>query len=265
MGAEKIAVCKALIRSFRKVVVAYSGGVDSSLMVKLCADELGSANVTAVTGVSQTYTDEEKNVAQQIASKLGVELVLLQTDELSSDLFANNPVNRCYYCKRELYGKLTDIARKKNIPYVLDGTNADDLGDYRPGRKAAEEFGIISPFVSAGITKSDIRNLSRSLELPTWDKPANPCLASRVPYGIKITDPLLRKIEAGEKILRKFDIKNVRLRHHDAIARIEVSSHDFHKLVDEKARLEIVDAFKKLGYKWIALDLEGYRTGSLNE
>jgi uncharacterized protein len=265
MNLDAFAACKSLIRSYQKVVVAYSGGVDSSLLVKLCADILGKENVVAITGISQTYTEEEKKIALQITQKFGVELVLLQTDELASDDFAGNPVNRCYHCKKELYGKLTKISESKGIRYILDGTNKDDLGDYRPGRKAAEEFGVISPFVLAGITKSDIRDLSKELELPTWDKPANPCLASRVPYGTRITDSILRKIEAGERALKDLGIKNVRLRHHDTVARIEVSPQDFPKLLDEQTRLKIIGALQNIGYKWIALDLAGYRTGSLNE
>jgi uncharacterized protein len=265
VSAEKTTALKTLIRSYKKVAVAYSGGVDSSLLVKLCADTLGSANVVAITGISQTYTEEEKKIAQGIAGKLGVELVLLETDELSSDSFASNPANRCYHCKKELYGKLVKIAESKGITHILDGTNADDLGDYRPGRKAAEEYGVLSPFVMTGITKKEIRELSRTLDLPTWDKPANPCLASRVPYGTRITDSILRKIEAGEKVFKNLGIKNVRLRHHDTVARIEVTPEDFQKLLNEDTRLKIIEAIKKIGYKWVALDLEGYRTGSLNE
>ena len=265
MSTDKFSTLKSLLISYKKVAVAYSGGVDSSLLVKLCADTLGPANVIAITGVSQTYTEDEKKIAQQITGKLGVELVLLQTDELSSDSFASNPTNRCYHCKKELYGKLVGIAKGKGAAYILDGTNADDLGDYRPGRKAADEFGVVSPFVIAGITKSDIRELSRTLDLPTWNKPANPCLASRVPYGTRITESILRQIEAGERVLKNLGIKNVRLRHHDLVARIEVSPQDFGVILDDKKRRDIIDSIKIIGYKWVALDLEGYRTGSLNE
>jgi pyridinium-3,5-biscarboxylic acid mononucleotide sulfurtransferase len=265
MSTDKFSTLKSLLISYKKVAVAYSGGVDSSLLVKLCADTLGPANVIAITGVSQTYTEDEKKIAQQITGKLGVELVLLQTDELSSDSFASNPTNRCYHCKKELYGRLVEIAKGKGATYILDGTNADDLGDYRPGRKAADEFGVVSPFVIAGITKSDIRDLSRTLDLPAWDKPANPCLASRVPYGTRITESILRQIEAGERVLKNLGIKNVRLRHHDMVARIEVSPQDFGVILDDKKRRYIIDSIKKIGYKWVALDLEGYRTGSLNE
>jgi pyridinium-3,5-biscarboxylic acid mononucleotide sulfurtransferase len=265
MSTDRFSDCKSLISSYERVAVAYSGGVDSSLLVKLCADVLGSSNVTAITGVSQTYTEEEKKVAQEITGKFGIELILLQTDELESDLFASNPTNRCYHCKKELYNKITEVAKNKNIQYILDGTNADDLSDYRPGRKAAEEFGVLSPFVTTGITKSDIRNLSYTFGLPTWDKPANPCLASRVPYGIRITDEILRKIESGERFLKKFGFKNVRLRHHNEIARIEISPCDFSKILNSENGKEINGFLKKLGYKWVAIDLEGYRTGSLNE
>lgn len=261
----KIELLKNTISNYKKVIIAYSGGVDSSLLVKICADTLGNSNVIAVTGISQTYTEGEKKIAQNITAMLGVEHILLQTDELSNDDFANNPKDRCYHCKKELYGKIIDIAGSRKINTILDATNADDLKDYRPGRKAGEEFGVISPFVKIGINKSEIRELSRKYGLPTWDKPANPCLASRIPYGTRITNEILHRVEAGENIIKKIGISTVRLRHHGDIARIEVGLTDFPKFLSKEIRERVATEIKSLGYQWVSIDLEGYRTGSLNE
>src|SRR5512136_205559 len=193
---------EAVIRSWPRALVAFSGGVDSTLLLKVCADVLGPANVTAVTGVSQTYTPEEKRTARRAARELGVRHVLIETDELACDDFASNPPDRCYHCKRELFGKIAAMARDRGLDAFYDASNVDDLADYRPGRRATEELGVVSPLVEAGFTKKDVRALSKKLGLPTWDKPANPCLASRVPYGTPITLETLAKVEAGEKFLR---------------------------------------------------------------
>ena len=195
-----------IISSYPKAIVAFSGGVDSTLLLRLCWNILGRRNVVAVTGVSQTYTPEEKTSATRFARTLGVQHVLLETDELACREFAENPGNRCYYCKQELFNKIAGLASKKGIPAILDATNADDLTDYRPGRRAAEELGVISPFVLAGFTKKDIRSLSKKLGLSAWDRPANPCLASRVPYGTRITDEVLEMIHAGERFIRDLEI-----------------------------------------------------------
>lgn len=264
MISSKIIRLNAVIGSYNKVIVAFSGGVDSTLLLKLCSDVLGRRNVLAVTGVSQSYTKEEKTVATRFARSLGVQHVLLETDELACSDFAENPGNRCYYCKHELFKKIAGLASKKGIPAIFDATNADDLADYRPGRQAAEERGVISPFVLAGFTKKDIRELSKKLGLPSWDKPANPCLASRVPYGTRITEEILEKIHAGEKFIRGLGFPVIRLRHHGELARLEIPAQDFPQILKRPILQKIAAHLKSLGYIWVALDIEGYRTGSLN-
>lgn len=255
---------KAIIRSRPKAVVAFSGGVDSTLLLRVARDVLGPRNVIAVTGVSQTYTADEKRTAQRFARELGVEHVLIKTDELASDDFSANPADRCYHCKRELLGKILDLARSRGVDAVYDATNVDDLSDYRPGRKALEESGAASPLLEAGFTKKDVRLLSRRLGLPSWDKPANPCLASRVPYGTPITEETLDKIRDGEAYIRKLGFPIVRLRHHGEIARVEVPARDLARIVRPATARKIATRLRGLGYLWTALDIEGYRMGSLN-
>jgi len=247
-----------------KAAVAFSGGVDSSLLLKLSADILGKRNVLAVTGVSQTYTEEERTAARRFARELGVKHVLLDTDELACPEFAENPGDRCYYCKQELFRKISGLAGRHGIPVIFDATNTDDLSDHRPGRKAAEESGVVSPFVLASWTKKDIRDVSKRLGLPAWDKPANPCLASRVPYGTRITEDILKKIHAGEKLIKDLGFPVVRLRHHGQVARIEIPVKDFPRILRPATLKKIAATLKSLGYFWIALDIEGYRMGSLN-
>lgn len=244
--------------------MAFSGGVDSSLLLKVCRDVLGPKNVTAVTGVSQTYTPEERRTARRFARGLGVRHVLIETDELSCAAFAANPADRCYHCKRELFGKIGDLAGSLGLDAFYDASNIDDLADYRPGRRATEELGVVSPLVLAGFTKRDVRALSKRLGLPSWDKPANPCLASRVPYGTPITLETLEMIRSGEKIIRGLGFPVVRLRHHGELARIEVPAGDIPRLLKPAVARKVAAKLKSVGYLWVAVDLEGYRMGSLN-
>jgi uncharacterized protein len=255
---------EAVIRSRPRAVVAFSGGVDSTLLLRVCRDVLGRENVVAVTGVSPTYTAEELRTARRVARGLGVEHVLIETDELASAAFAANPADRCYHCKGELFDRILALAAARGIDMVYDATNTDDLSDYRPGRRATEERGVTSPLLLAGLTKKDVRRLSKKLGLPSWDKPANPCLASRVPYGTPITLETLDRIRAGEKFIRGLGFAVVRLRHHDRLARIEVPAVDFARLMKPATARRITAKLRSLGYLWIALDIEGFRTGSLN-
>lgn len=261
---SKIDKLKAVIRSRPKALVAFSGGVDSTLLLKVCRDVLGPAPVTAVTGVSQTYTPEEMATARRVARGLGVRHVLIKTDELACAAFAVNPADRCYHCKKELFGKIADLARILGVDAFYDASNVDDLSDYRPGRRATEELGVVSPLVLAGFTKKDVRALSKRLGLASWNKPANPCLASRVPYGTPITQETLDKIRAGEKFLRSLGFPVVRLRHHGELARIEVPAADLPRITRPATARKIAVKLGSIGYLWTAVDLEGYRMGSLN-
>jgi len=255
---------REILNSFGSLLVAYSGGVDSSLLLKVAHDVLGR-NVLAVIARSETYTKEEGQAAIKFAKKLGVKYQIIKTDEFSDEHFLSNPTERCYYCKKELFSKLRDIAKKEGIRYVADGSNVSDLSDYRPGNNASKEFGIKSPLREAGLTKEDIRQLSRELKLPTWNKPSLACLASRIPYGTRITKEILKKIEKGEKYLRSLGLKQVRVRHHGNLARIEVDKCDIASLVDNGTADKIDKKFKSLGYNYVTIDVAGYRTGSLNE
>lgn len=255
---------RSLLSEMRAVILAYSGGVDSSVLLKASAETLGQ-NVLAVTAVSETYPAGELHLAGTFAASLGVRHRILQTNELGREEFSRNAEDRCYHCKHELFGKLRQIADAEGISWILDGSNTDDQRDYRPGRKAAGEFSVRSPLAETGLSKQEIRDLARSLNLPMWDKPSLACLSSRIPYGTRITPKLVRNIHAAEDVVRSLGIRQVRVRHHGDTARIEVDRDDLVRLVSEEAKRMIVDSFKALGYAYICVDLEGYRPGSMNE
>jgi uncharacterized protein len=253
-----------LVRGYGSLLVAFSGGLDSSLLLKVARDALGD-RVLAVTALSPTYPSKEHAAAEALARALGVRLIAVETDELAIAGYAENPPERCYFCKSELFGELQAIARREGIAYVADGTNADDRGDYRPGMQAASELGVVSPLCEAGLTKADIRALSKRLGLPTWDKPSSACLASRFPYGEAITREKLAMVEAAEDFLKELGFRQVRVRHHGEIARIEVEPDEIERLASSGVREQVVRKLTKLGYRYVTLDGRGYRTGSLNE
>lgn len=244
--------------------MAFSGGVDSSFLLKVASMVLGK-RVLAVIAVSATYPASELKAAKKIAAQIGVRLKVIRSKEFDNPKFVDNSLKRCYYCKKELFNKLRQIADKADIKYIVDGSNLDDDKDYRPGKKAKQEYGICSPLAQARLCKKDIRNLSRRLALKTWDKPQLSCLASRIPYGQMINKSVLKRIEKGEEFLKKLGFRDVRLRDYGKLARIEVEKNRIKELISPAACQSIVDRLKKLGYNYVTVDLEGYRTGSLNE
>ena len=251
------------LTSLGSVVVAYSGGVDSAYLAWVANDTLGSRAV-AVTAESPSYPERHRELAVRIARDFGLRHEIIRTGELELAEYRANPENRCYYCKHELYTHLTRIAADRDA-VVVDGNNADDRGDYRPGRRAAREFGVRSPLDEANLTKSDIRELSRRAGLPTWDEPASACLSSRIPYHHDVTDEKLRTIERAEQALRDLGFRVFRVRHHDDVARIEIARDEMSRAMEPEISASIVRQLKAAGYRYVSLDLQGYRTGSLNE
>jgi pyridinium-3,5-biscarboxylic acid mononucleotide sulfurtransferase len=261
---EKLENLKKNIGNFNKAAVAFSGGVDSTFLLAVCADTIGKDNVLAVTASSETYTESELASAKELAKQIGVQHIIIKTEELNDPAFSSNPKDRCYHCKKSFYSKAIAVINKSGIGVLLDGTNADDSSDYRPGRTAAQELGIISPLMEEGFTKDNIRNLSKSMDLPSWNKPANPCLASRIPYGNAVTKEKLDVIAKAEKFILAMGFVTVRVRHHGEIARIEIPAPDLSRFMQDNIREHVSQYLKNLGFIWVALDIEGYRMGSLN-
>jgi len=253
-----------IIKETRGLLIAYSGGVDSTFLLQVAKDVLGD-RVTAATAKSPTYPETEYEQARAMANKLGVKHITIITEELAHPEFFQNPPDRCYYCKQELFSRLREIAETEGIDYIADGSNADDERDFRPGMKAALEMGVRSPLKEAGLTKEEIRILSKRMGLPTWNKPSLACLASRFPYGDEITAGRLQMVAEAEDCLRGLGLEQVRVRHHDSLARIEVPLEEMGRFSQAEFRDQVVERLKCIGYSYVTLDLQGYRSGSMNE
>jgi uncharacterized protein len=261
---DKAERLRGILRGLDSALVAFSGGVDSAYLAVAARSVLGS-RALAVTAVSPSYPDRHKQLALRVARECGLQHELIDTAELDNPAYRANPANRCYYCKDELYTHLTRIARDRGIAAVVDGNNADDRGDYRPGREAAREHGVRSPLDEADITKEDVRALARQAGLSTWDEPASACLSSRIPYGSEVTDAKLRQVERAEQVLASLGFRVFRVRHHGELARIEVQKSEMPRLLEPEVNAEVVRGLKAAGYRDVTVDLQGYRLGSLNE
>ena len=260
---DKLRAAQETLRGLGRVVVAFSGGADSTLLLALAVRVLGADNVLAVTAVGALLPKRELDEAQAVARLIGAPRELIVTAEMADPRFAANPPDRCYFCKSELFGRLKELAARRGYDALLIGSNADDTGDFRPGMRAAKELGAREPLLEAGLTKANVRAASKALGLPTWDKPAMACLASRVPYGQAITPEKLGRIERGEDLLRDMGFRQCRLRDHGAVARIEVPEAQIADVVARRG--ELTAAMKKLGYTYVTVDLQGFRSGSMNE
>ena len=261
---DKEDALRRLIATFDSAIVAFSGGVDSAYLAWVSHDVLGN-RVLAVTADSPSYPERHRALARDVAAKFAFPHEIIHTDEMANPDYRANPVNRCYYCKQELYTHLSALARSRGMQVILDGNNADDRGDYRPGRQAAREFGVRSPLDEVGLTKQEIRDLSQAAGLPTWNEPASACLSSRIPYHSEVTGEKLRTIERAESAVRGLGFRVFRVRHHDDLARVEIARAEMPRALEPDIAAAIVRELKAAGYKFVTLDLQGYRTGSLNE
>lgn len=262
--SAKAQALKDLLAGYGSVLVAYSGGVDSAYLAWVAHEVLGE-RALAVTALSESYPRHHYDLALTVAAQAGFRHEVIETREIDRPEYRANPVNRCYFCKQELYTTLARVARERGIAVIVDGNNADDRGDYRPGRQAARELGVRSPLDEVGLRKSEIRELSRLAGLPTWDEPASACLSSRIPYDHEVTPAKLRAIEEAETALRALGFRVCRVRHHDDVARIELGRDEMRRALEPELADAIIRAVKAAGFRYVALDLQGYRLGSLNE
>ncbi len=260
--SEKYGSLLALLRQSQSAALAFSGGVDSSFLLKTM--KISGMRLLAVTAVSETMPGRDRESCAALAREIGADQLFINTNELSNESFVENTPERCFFCKDELFGKLREIAGKRGLRFVFDGSNADDFQDYRPGRKAAALHGVRSPLAECGLSKNEIRDLSREIGLTTWDRPSSPCLSSRIPYGRRITPEALVRIERAEELIRSLGVNEVRVRDHGDLARIEVREEDMNILMTPSTRRSIAVQLKSLGYHFISLDLEGFRSGSMN-
>lgn len=262
---SRLEALRSIVRQMGSVAIAFSGGADSSLLLKVALDCLPRESVTAVIASSPTYPARELGEARALARQLGAPAKEIETKELDDPAYAANPPDRCLYCKRELFERIQQVAREGGLAWVADGSNADDEFDYRPGMQALDELGVRSPLREAGITKAQVREISQHLGLPTWDKPSMACLASRFPYGARITQAELKRVEEAEDYLRDLGFKQVRVRHHGDIARIEVNGGEIERLASNPIRAQVAERLRALGYTYVTVDLLGFRSGSMNE
>jgi uncharacterized protein len=255
---------RELFRALDSVIVAYSGGVDSSYVAYIANEELGP-RALCITGQSASLPSYQNAEIKSVVERFGFSHEVIRTDELENPNYSANNADRCYFCKDELYNKLESVARRRGIQHIVDGSTVDDLDDYRPGRQAAKQHAVRSPLIEVGLNKSEVRELSQRATLPTWDKPASPCLSSRIAYGTTVTIERLSKVDRGEEILREFGFREFRVRHHDTLVRLEIAAAEMDRVLRKEVVEQLAARFRELGFKYVTLDLQGFRSGSMNE